>query len=131
MQGNSRLFREWCAEHPGVVTDQLKSAIYRMAEDVIINEDRFIELAYGEEYEFANLSRDEVRNYIRYMCDYRLKQLGLKPIMGVSQNPIPALDWLINGSSHDNFFEKRVTEYSVNGMEGEWGWAQIHKVTNE
>ena len=25
-------------------------------------------------------------------------------------------------ASHDNFFEKRVTEYSVNGLEGDWGW---------
>ena len=122
VQGNSRLFREWCAEYPAIVTDELKSAIYRMAEDVVINEDKFIELAYEDEYEFANLSRDEVRTYIRYMADYRLKQLGLKPIMGVAKNPIPTLDWLINGSSHDNFFEKRVTEYSVNGMEGDWNW---------
>ena len=122
VQGNSRLFREWCAEYPAIVTDELKSAIYRMAEDVVINEDKFIEVAYEDEYEFANLSRDEVRTYIRYMADYRLKQLGLKPIMGVAKNPIPTLDWLINGSSHDNFFEKRVTEYSVNGMEGDWNW---------
>jgi hypothetical protein len=28
----------------------------------------------------------------------------------------------LNGASHDNFFEKRVTEYSVVGMEGDWGW---------
>jgi hypothetical protein len=26
---------------------------------------------------------------------------------------------------HDNFFEKRVTEYSVNGMEGDWGWEEV------
>ena len=32
------------------------------------------------------------------------------------------LEPLISSTSHDNFFEKRVTEYSVNGMEGEWGW---------
>jgi len=32
------------------------------------------------------------------------------------------LDWVLNGASHDNFFEKRVTEYSVNGMDGDWGW---------
>ena len=95
-----------------------------MAEDVIINEDAFIEMAYGDEYEFANLSRDEVRTYIRYMTDFRLKQIGMKPIVGVDKNPIPTLDWLINGSSHDNFFEKRVTEYSVNGMEGDWKWPQ-------
>jgi hypothetical protein len=38
------------------------------------------------------------------------------------------LDWVLNGASHDNFFEKRVTEYSVNGMEGEWGWDEPTEV---
>ena len=44
------------------------------------------------------------------------------PNLKQKDNPIPWLDWVLNGASHDNFFEKRVTEYSVNGMEGDWGW---------
>jgi Ribonucleotide reductase, beta subunit len=40
---------------------------------------------------------------------------------------IHSLGWIgyWNGASHDNFFEKRVTEYSVNGMEGDWGWDEV------
>jgi len=46
----------------------------------------------------------------------------MKPKFKVKENPLPWLDWVLNGASHDNFFEKRVTEYSVNGMDGDWGW---------
>jgi ribonucleotide reductase beta subunit family protein with ferritin-like domain len=48
----------------------------------------------------------------------------MKPKFGVKDNPLTWLDWVLNGASHDNFFEKRVTEYSVNGMDGEWGWEE-------
>ena len=47
---------------------------------------------------------------------------------GVGATPMinyRSLDWVLNGASHDNFFEKRVTEYSVNGMEGDWGWDEV------
>jgi ribonucleoside-diphosphate reductase beta chain len=46
----------------------------------------------------------------------------MKTMFKAKDNPLPWLDWVLNGASHDNFFEKRVTEYSVNGMEGDWEW---------
>ena len=49
----------------------------------------------------------------------------MKPNFNAKDNPLPWLDWVLNGASHDNFFEKRVTEYSVNGLEGEWGWEDV------
>ena len=32
---------------------------------------------------------------------------------------------MISMQGKTNFFEKRVTEYSVNGMEGDWGWDEV------
>ena len=49
----------------------------------------------------------------------------MKPNFKAKDNPLPWLDWVLNGASHDNFFEKRVTEYSVNGLEGDWGWENV------
>jgi ribonucleoside-diphosphate reductase beta chain len=84
-------------------------------------EDKFIKLAFdGKDQE--GITEKEVKQYIRHIADRRLLQLGMKPKFGVKENPMPWLDWVLNGASHDNFFEKRVTEYSVNGMEGDWGW---------
>ena len=93
-----------------------------MAKQAVKLEDAFIKLAFNGHDEVQGLTKQEVRDYIRHIADRRLLQLGLKPIFKQKDNPLPWLDWVLNGASHDNFFEKRVTEYSVNGMEGEWGW---------
>ena len=37
-------------------------------------------------------------------------------------------DDLVTICKGDNFFEKRVTEYSVVGMEGDWGWDEEPEV---
>lgn len=125
VQGNSKLFREFCEEHPRIVNDELKSKIYQMAENAVKLEEKFIQLAFKGN-EVQGLTRKEVRDYIRHIADRRLLQLGLKPLFNQKKNPLPWLDWVLNGASHDNFFEKRVTEYSVAGMEGEdYGWEEI------
>ena len=122
VQGNAKLFREFCEEHPRIVNDELKSKIYEMATNSVKLEDKFIRLAYKNAGVIEGLSEEEVKKYIRHIADRRLLQLGMKPKFKVKENPLPWLDWVLNGASHDNFFEKRVTEYSVNGMEGDWGW---------
>jgi len=125
VQGNSKLFREFCEEHPRIVNDELKSKIYSMAENAVKLEEKFIQLAFKGN-EVQGLTKKEVRDYIRHIADRRLLQLGMKPLFNQKKNPLPWLDWVLNGASHDNFFEKHVTEYSVAGMEGEdFGWEDI------
>ena len=101
--------------------DELKSEIYRMFTYAVDLEDKVIDLAYemgGSE----GLVAAEVKQYIRYIADRRLLQLGLKPIFNVKDNPLTWLDWIINGDSFKNFFEGVVTDYNASGMTGEWGW---------
>ena len=124
VQGNAKLFRELCEESPRIVNDELKSKIYEMAKNAVELEDKFINLAFKGN-DVQGLTRDEVRKYIRHIADRRLLQLGLKTKFRQKDNPLPWLDWVLNGASHDNFFEKRVTEYSVVGMEGDWGWEEV------
>ena len=124
VQGNAKLFRTFCDEHPRIVNDELKSKIYEMAKNAVKLEDRFIDLAYNG-HDIQGLSKEEVKQYIRHIADRRLLQLGMKPKFNAKDNPLPWLDWVLNGASHDNFFEKRVTEYSVVGMEGDWGWEEV------
>jgi ribonucleoside-diphosphate reductase beta chain len=68
------------------------------------------------------LTKEMMKEYIRFIADRRLIQLGLKPIYGVKNNPLPWLDWVLNGDTMSNFFEKRVTDYNQDGMSGEWSW---------
>lgn len=127
VQGNAKLFREFTDEHPRIVNDELKSKIYQMAENAVALEEKFIQLAFKGNA-VQGLTKKEVRDYIRHIADRRLLQLGLKPLFNQKKNPLAWLDWVLNGASHDNFFEKRVTEYSVNGMEGDdYGWEEIEQ----
>lgn len=119
VEGNSKLFRSFCKEHPRIVNDEFKKEIYTMARKAVELEDKFVDLAY-QIGEIEGLSADEVKSYIRYITDRRLLQLGLKPNFGVKENPLPWLEWVLNGADHTNFFENRVTEYEVAGLSGKW-----------
>jgi ribonucleoside-diphosphate reductase beta chain len=93
-----------------------------MYRDAVELEDKVIDLAY-EMGSIEGLEADEVKQYIRYLADRRLIQLGLKPNYGVKENPLKWLDWVLNGDSFKNFFEGTVTDYSAMGMSGDsWGW---------
>lgn len=124
-KGMTRLFREFCKEKPQVVTDEFKLNIYDMFRDAVSLEDKFIDLSYSMG-EPDSLPKETVKQYIRYIADRRLTQLGLKPNWGVDQNPCDWFDWLVAGESHGNFFEGRVTDYSGEGLLGEeWGYKDL------
>jgi glutaredoxin 3 len=119
--GMTKLFREFCKEHPRIVNDEFKADIYGMVREAVMLEDKVIDLAY-QMGEIEGLKASEVKQYIRYIADRRLIQLGLKGNYQVKDNPLDWLEPLISTSSFDNFFETTVTEYSSNGLAGDWGW---------
>jgi ribonucleoside-diphosphate reductase beta chain len=127
VEGNSKLFKAFCAEHPRLVNDEFKKEIYLMAKDIVKLEDKFIDLAYGIG-NIEGLTSEEVKQYIRYITDRRLLQLGLKTTFKVKNNPLPWLEWILNGADHTNFFEGRVTEYEVAGLTGTWSDAYTRTV---
>ena len=119
VEGNAKLFKAYCAEHPRIVDDEFKGHIYEMARNAVKLEDRFIDLAY-KLGDIEGLGEKEVKQYVRYITDRRLLQLGLKGNYKVKENPLPWLEWILNGADHTNFFENRVTEYEVAGLTGKW-----------
>jgi ribonucleotide reductase beta subunit family protein with ferritin-like domain len=119
VEGNAKLFRAYCKEHQRIVDRDFKSEIYEMSRLAVDLEDKFIDLAY-EMGDIDGLSKEEVKEYIRYIADRRLLQLGLKTNFKVKENPLPWLEWVLNGADHTNFFENRVTEYEVAGLSGSW-----------
>jgi ribonucleoside-diphosphate reductase beta chain len=121
VEGMTKLFRTYLDEHPRIVNDEFKQSIYQMFRDAVALEDKVIDLAY-EAGPIDGLSADEVKHYIRYVADRRLIQLGLKGNFGIKDNPLPWLDWVVNGDSLKNFFEGVVTDYNAAGMDGDWGW---------
>jgi ribonucleoside-diphosphate reductase beta chain len=117
----TKLFRAFCSEHPKIVNDEFKKAIYDMVRQAVILEDKVIDLAY-KLGPIEGLEAKEVKRYIRYIADRRLIELGLKPNYKVKENPLTWLEPLIATTSHDNFFETVVTEYSSDGLTGDWEW---------
>lgn len=121
VEGMTRLFRAFCEEHPRIVNDDFKRSVYEMYTRAVELEDKVIDLAY-KVGPVQGLTADEMKQYIRYIADRRLNQLGLKGIFGSDVNPLPWLDWVLNGDTMSNFFEKRVTDYNADAFSGGWDW---------
>ncbi len=116
----TEIFLQHCKENPQIINDDFKKQVYGIFRDAVHAEDKFIDLVF----EMGNpkgITKEEVKQYIRFIADRRLTQLGFKPNWQVKENPLPWLSWVLN-EGHTNFFEQRVSEYSVSGMKGEWGW---------
>lgn len=121
VEGISALFRAYCEEHPRIVDDTFKKEIYEIAKDVVKLEDKFVDLAFEHsQVPVSGLLTEEVKQFIRYITDRRLLQLGMKPVFKVKDNPLFWMEWVLNGADHTNFFENRVTGYEVAGLTGTW-----------
>lgn len=114
-----KLFNAFIAENRDIWTDDLKEEITQSCKDIIGYEDAFIDLAF-EMGGIEGLEPQEVKNYIRYIGDRRLQQLNLEPVFGITENPLPWMDEMLNGAEHTNFFENRSTEYSKASTQGSW-----------
>ncbi len=114
-----RLFKTFCDENPEVWTDELRSRLYVACNTIVTHEDAFIDLAFGMG-DVQGLAANDVKQYIRFIADRRLAQLGLQPMYMIEKNPLPWLDDILNGVEHTNFFENRVTEYSKAATQGTW-----------
>jgi ribonucleoside-diphosphate reductase beta chain len=119
-----RLFRTFVQENPDIWTEELRRDIYLVCATIVEHEDAFIDLAF-EQGPVQGLTAEQVKNYIRYIADRRLVQLGLDPLFQSSSNPLPWLDEMLNAVEHANFFENRATEYSRASTQGTWEEAFI------
>jgi ribonucleoside-diphosphate reductase beta chain len=115
-----RLFKDFIKEEPQIWNDKLKNEIYDACKTIVHHEDAFIDLAF-QMGPLKGLSAEEVKQYIRFIGNRRLEQLGLNPIYDVKKNPLTWLDTMLNGVEHMNFFEGRATEYSKASTKGSWG----------
>lgn len=101
-------------EEPGLFDDALKAEVVRMLEEAVDCESAFAEDVLGGGV--AGLSPRDMRQYLEYLADQRLAQLGLPRRFG-ARNPFPFMD-LQDVQELANFFERRVSAYQV-GVQGE------------
>lgn len=118
VEAMTHIFRTLVAENPKLRNSDLRESIYQSARDMVDLEDKFIDLAF-EMGGVDGITADETKQYIRFIADRRLQQLGLDPIFNQMVNPFAEwIDWLISAQTHANFFEARATEYSKGGVVG-------------
>ncbi|HEX5537830.1 MAG TPA: ribonucleotide-diphosphate reductase subunit beta [Sphingobium sp.] len=117
-EGITRLFHAFVKER-GCLTKAVKEDIIDCCQKTVRLEDAFIDLAF-EMGPVPGMTAKEIKRYIRYIADWRLKQLGLSEIYMIDDHPLPWLAPLLNGVEHANFFETRATEYSKAATRGNW-----------
>jgi len=107
----------------GCVTPAVADDIVQCCETVVGLEDKFIDLAF-EAGDVNGMTPDDIKQYIRFIADWRLRQLKLPELYGIKENPLPWLQSLLSGVEHANFFEARATEYSKAATQGSWHGAE-------
>jgi len=118
LRGIIRLFHAFCKERD-CLTLSVKEDILDMCQKTVRIEDAFIDLVF-EMGPVNGMTPKDIKKYVRYIADWRLGQLGLKPIYMVDDHPLPWLAPMLNGIEHANFFETRATEYSKAATRGQW-----------
>ncbi|MBM3617764.1 MAG: ribonucleotide-diphosphate reductase subunit beta, partial [Alphaproteobacteria bacterium] len=75
-----KLYHAW-AQETGAVTKSVADDITEVGKTMVDMEDKFIELAF-ELGDVKGMTPEDIRNYVRYICDWRLTQLKLTPVYG-------------------------------------------------
>ena len=116
--GITRLYHA-LADEIGGVPKRVAERIVDNAHKVAAIEDKFIDLAF-ELGPVNGMEPYDIKRYVRYVTDWRLKALKLPAQFDVEDHPLPWLPSLLNGVEHANFFDVRATEYSKGATRGNW-----------
>ena len=82
-----------------------------------------LELAYARDVlpnGILGLNADMFIDYVQFIADRRLTNLNLPSPYGDAKNPFPWMSEIIDLEKCKNFFETRVTEYSVGNIEDDF-----------
>ena len=102
-------------EEPELFTSELADRVTLMMEEAVEAEYQFAEDLLGSG--IPGMSLPDTRNYLEYIADLRLTQLGLPKIYG-SSNPFQFME-LQDVQELSNFFERTPSAYIKGGIYGE------------
>jgi ribonucleoside-diphosphate reductase beta chain len=116
------LFRTLMKEHPELKTDKLEADIREAATAAITLEFGFIDKVF-EQGDLENLSKDDLKNFIRHRVNTKMGDLGLAPLIpseDIDKGALKTMKWfdaVIAGKQQTDFFANRVTNYSKGTMD--------------
>ena len=121
VDGLIEIFRLAITQNKEWWTDETKKSIYDLAEKMTELELGFIDFVYNGFEKIHDLSKEDLKLYIKYIVDRRLISMGMKGIHKVKDNPLPWVDEMVSSQNHGNFFETRETSYAKGALTGSWG----------
>ena len=109
MEFGLQVVRTACEEYPHLFDERMEEQVTQMIQEAVDCETQFAEdLLEGG---VAGLTVVEVRQYLEYVADQRLTNLGLPTYFG-TRNPLTFME-LQDVQELSNFFERRVSAYQV------------------
>jgi len=111
------LFRTLMEEQPKFKTKKLVKEIEEAAHLAVKLEFDFIDKVF-EMGDLENLTKDELKNFIKHRVNTKMGDLGLEPIIpaaDIDKGALKTMKWfdaVIAGKQHTDFFANRVTNYS-------------------
>ncbi|MFG6137891.1 ribonucleotide-diphosphate reductase subunit beta [Halomonas sp. B23F22_10] len=100
-------------ENPHLWTPEFQDEVTQM-----ILEGTELEIAYARDTMprgVLGMNAAIMEEYLHFICNRRLAQIGLKEQFPGAENPFPWMSEIIDLRKEKNFFETRVTEYQVGG----------------
>ena len=100
-------------ENPQLWTESFKTELYGLFRKAVD-----LEYAYAEDTMprgVLGLNAAQFKEYLRFIANRRLQQIGLDPLFPGVTNPFPWMSEMIDLKKEKNFFETRVTEYQTGG----------------
>lgn len=108
------LINQIIAENPRIWSDDLEKEVYKLIADGVE-----LEYAYAVDTMpngILGLNNATLYDYLKFIANRRLEQIGLKPLYENAFNPFPWMSEMMDLKKEKNFFETRVTEYQTGGM---------------
>ena len=100
-------------ENPELWTEEFKEEIRGLFAKAVD-----LEYAYAEDtmpVGILGLNAPMFKEYLRFICNRRLIQIGLSEMFPGTENPFPWMSEMIDIKKEKNFFDTRVTEYRTGG----------------
>ncbi|BAK76733.1 ribonucleoside-diphosphate reductase, beta subunit [Pseudogulbenkiania sp. NH8B] len=100
-------------ENPQLWTEEFKAEITGLFKHAVE-----LEYAYAEDTMprgVLGLNAAMFKEYLRFIANRRMQQIGLEPMFPGVTNPFPWMSEMIDLKKEKNFFETRVTEYQTGG----------------
>jgi ribonucleoside-diphosphate reductase beta chain len=119
-RGVSRLYNTFIEENPEVLTLEFVNELLDTCRKIVELEDNFIDACFSLGG-VVGLEAYEVKQYIRYIANMRLKNLNLPAIYyDIAENPLSYMNFMVEGREHANFFETRSTSYALGTIKDDY-----------